>query len=159
MVRVEAGRVTVREGGTLLSSTEGAGPAGSVIIKAEALEMNGGDIQARAEKGSTGSAGTVAVTAGRVALTGLAQIDTSTEGTGPGGTVTVWATETLTIAGHDRETSSGLFSGGGTAGAITADAGRISIRDGGVISSTTFGQGPGGRIIVQARTLEMEGGD
>jgi filamentous hemagglutinin family protein len=62
MVMVEAGRVTVREGGAILSSTEGAGPAGNITIKAGALEMDGGVIQARAEKGSTGSAGAITVT-------------------------------------------------------------------------------------------------
>jgi hypothetical protein len=162
MVMVEAGQVTVREGGAILSSTEGAGPAGSITIKAGALEMNGGDIQARAEEGSTGSAGAITVTAGHVTLTGLAQIDSSTFGAGPGGTVTVQAMETLTIAGHDGLVSSGLFSntsGEGMAGAITVEAGRLTFRDEGVISSTTFGTGPGGRVTVTAGTLEMEGGD
>lgn len=161
MVMVEAGQVSVREGGAILSSTEGAGPAGSITIKAGALEMDGGDIQARAERGSTGSAGAITVTAGRVTLTGLAQIDSSTLGAGPGGTVTVRATEILTIAGHDGLVSSGLFSntsGEGTAGTITVEAGRIILQDEGVLSSTAFGSGPGGRILVNAGTLEMESG-
>jgi large exoprotein involved in heme utilization and adhesion len=136
MVLVEAGRMTVRDGGAILSSTEGAGPAGRITIKAGALEMEGGDIQARAEEGSTGSAGAITVTAGRVTLTGLAQIDSSTFGTGPGGTETVRATETLTIAGHDGLVSSGLFS-----------------------NTSGEGTGSGGRVTVTAGTLEMEGGD
>jgi len=161
-VVVHAGRITMREEATIASNTHGAGPGGSVSIHATSLEVDQGFIQAQAAATSVGDAGTIAVSAGRVTLTGGAQISSSTRGAGQAGTVTVHATEALTIVGRNADgTPSGLFSsttGPGAAGAVMVEAGRITMREGGAIASDAFGAGPGGRVTINTASLEMDSG-
>jgi large exoprotein involved in heme utilization and adhesion len=96
--------------------------------------MDEGSIQAIAEPDSHGDAGNIEVRVGRLTLTGGAQISSSTISTGRGGDLTVEATESITIAGEDSEgVPSGLFSG-------------------------ALSLGDGGRLVVSAPTLHMEGG-
>ena len=161
-VVVHAGRITMREEATIASNTRGAGPGGSVSITATSLEVDQGFIQAQAAENSVGEAGTIAVSAGRVTLTGGAQISSSTRGAGQAGTVIVHAIEALTIAGHNADGKpSGLFSsttGPGAAGAVVVEAGRITMREGGAIASDAFSVGPGGRVTVNTASLEMDSG-
>ena len=64
----------VQFSGYIISTPFGAGPGGSVTIKAGVLEIDGGFIQAQSAAESTGSAGAITVTARRITLTGGAQI-------------------------------------------------------------------------------------
>jgi len=88
-VVVEAGRITLREGGAIASDTSSAGQGGRVTVKTTTLEMAGGLIEAQTAVGSKGDAGAIAVTARDVTLTGGARINSTTLGAGRGGSITV----------------------------------------------------------------------
>src|SRR5262245_42484455 len=124
-VVVHAGRISMREEATIARNTHGVGPGGSVSINATSLEVDQGFIQAQAAETRVGDAGTIAMGAGRVTLTGGARINSITWGAGRGGSITVTTTDAVAISGS----TSGLF-------------------------TNTAGQGLGGDIAVQARQIQ-----
>ncbi len=135
----------------LLSNTLGNGEAGRLFISTPLLTMDAGLIQASAEFGSRGNAGSIEVQAGRLMLSGGARIGSSTSGLGRSGDVTVMATDAISISGSASglfsSTPSGLFSstlGQGDAGHITISAPRLTLTGGAQISSITSGAGRGG---------------
>jgi large exoprotein involved in heme utilization and adhesion len=133
---VQAGRLTLTGGGQISSNTFGSGDGGRVVVSTPFLTMDDGFILARAERGSSGNAGSIEVRGQQFILTGGAQIDSGTGSgsMGRGGDITVEATEAITIAGRNqRGNTSGLF-------------------------SNTFGSGDAGRLVVSALTLTMDGG-
>src|SRR5207244_922561 len=120
-VVVEAGRITMREGGAIASDAFGVGQSGRVTVNTTVLEMESGLIEAQTAAGSMGDAGAIAVTARNVTLTGGARINSTTLGAGRGGSITVTTTGGGTIAGS----ASGLFThpaGRGLAGGISGPA-------------------------------------
>jgi hypothetical protein len=64
--------------------------------------MDNSLIQANASRESSGNAGSIEVRAGRITLTGGAEIDSGTRGPGHGGEGTIIATDAISIAGHDQ---------------------------------------------------------
>jgi filamentous hemagglutinin family protein len=160
-VVVEAPRVTLTGGAQIASNTGGLGQGGTVRVTAtDTLTLDGtspvsptpSSIIATAFGTGTGagSAGSVVVEAPRVALTGGAQIASSTSGPGQGGTVTVTAAETLTITGH----TSGLrttAAGSGQGGDLTVDAHQVQLTDGAVITAESTGAGNAGSLTLTAR--------
>jgi large exoprotein involved in heme utilization and adhesion len=114
-----------------------------------------------------GNAGRVVVQAPRVALTGGAQIASSTLGPGQGGVVQVTATDTLTLAGTSPEgiAVSGIFAsaqgkelGAGNAGRVVVEAPRVVLTGGAGISSSTLGPGQGGAVrVTTAEALTLTG--
>src|SRR5262249_52820464 len=133
----------------------------------------------------SGDAGSIEVRAGRITLTGGAEIASSTLGTGRGGEVTVMATDAISLSGQSGFTSNAFGSGdacrlfvstpiltmdegliqtianpgsSGNAGSIEVQAGRVTLTEGAQISSTTGGGGQGGNVAVAATdTLSFAG--
>jgi filamentous hemagglutinin family protein len=136
----------------LSSNTFASGDAGRLLVFAPTLTMQDGAIQALTE--GSGNAGGLEVQVERLALTGGAQISTSTFGEGRGGTVTVTATESVTIAGRDSQGSpSGLFSrteGPRPGGDLQVAAPFIQLRDGGIVSARSTSSGEAGTVCIQA---------
>jgi large exoprotein involved in heme utilization and adhesion len=140
--------------------------------------MEGGQILASTERSNTGNAGSLEVRGGRLALTGGAQISTSTRGGGRGGDVSVMASEVLSITGADSGLFSSAFSSGnagelfvstplltmddgliqavaatgsqGNAGDIDVRVGRLMLTGGAQIRASTNGAGPAGVVTVTA---------
>src|SRR5262249_37518382 len=99
-VTVTAGTLTIVSNGEIFSSTFGPGNAGSVAARvAGGLVIDGtGDdpnfvtgISSRANAGSTGNAGSVTLTAGRLSIVNGGSIASDTSGPGDGGGVLVTA--------------------------------------------------------------------
>ncbi|MCB1886069.1 MAG: filamentous hemagglutinin N-terminal domain-containing protein [Rhodocyclaceae bacterium] len=171
----DAGEVTVtvddalvlRDGGSINSSTQSRGAAGTVRVRSGSLEMDGADtfVQIGSDVGSDaiGDAGAVLVeVAGTLHLHELALISSSTFGAGDAGRVDVIAGR-LEAGGGSAGTVAGIFSDSnvgatGAAGNVSvAIDGALVLRDGGVISSSTFSGRDAGAVTVRAATLEMEG--
>jgi large exoprotein involved in heme utilization and adhesion len=149
-----------------------------VAIVAPVFEMAGGQIQAVST--GVGNGGTIEVQAGRVMLSGAAQLDSSARGTGRGGTVSVTATDTLSLADNAAIDVHG--SGGGTvvirgstllvdhalisaetagdvngAGIDIAVAEAVHLAPGGTISTTSSGAGKAGDVRITAGSVQMAG--
>jgi large exoprotein involved in heme utilization and adhesion len=167
-VAVTARILELRRGGAISSDTHGEGAAGAVTVQAERLLVDGAGLQratgvfSRAIAGSTGTAGTVAVTAGELELRRGGAISSTTFGPGNAGEVTVDARRLLiTGAGSDRftgitsRTSAAERDGRrivatGSAGRVAVRAGELELSRGGKISSSTTGPGAAGQVSVVA---------
>ncbi|HEY9625067.1 MAG TPA: filamentous hemagglutinin N-terminal domain-containing protein, partial [Crinalium sp.] len=92
-------RLTIRDGGSISTSTRGAGNAGSLTIHAaDAIALDGisrfndpSSILAEASSGSTGNAGTVNITTGQLAMSDRALISVLGFGTGNPGDLAIAA--------------------------------------------------------------------
>jgi filamentous hemagglutinin family protein len=163
-VIVNARTLSIVNGGEIGSETFASGKAGGVTVSvAGGLTIDGTTtpsssftgIASRSEKGSTGSAGSVTVTAGNLHIGNGGLISTSTFASGEAGSVTVRVADKLTIDGtmESPDSSTGIYSQAngtstGNAGDLTVDAGSLYILNRGAISSSTFAPGNAGNITV-----------
>ena len=188
-VAVTAGSLVAIAGGSISSALQTFNPlqpggalpaskgnAGSVAVKVGGpltVTGTGSRIGVQTTPGAIGSAGTIAVTASRIAVTDNAQITSATFGSGPGGSVSV-DTGTLSVttgglisaaafgSGPGGDVSVGVageavLNGGGVdadarstgnAGTVDLSAAGLSIANGGFISSATFASGNAGDVSV-----------
>ena len=131
-VRVNAGSVTILNGGFINGNTGSTGAGGPVLVATPgALLLDGQgtgftEIGASALGPQSGPAGTVTVSAGTVTVRGGAQIASSTAGSGRGGDIAV-STGALTLARGGSIVSNTSASGNGgeialnVGGALTID--------------------------------------
>lgn len=160
MVRVEAQRLDIREGGAISSATSSTNPAGSVEVIADSVRVDGNN-NARVATGinansaGPGDAGDVRVAAREVVITNDGSISSSTLDSGRGGRVLIEA-DRLTVSN-----AGGIFSVAGGSG----DAGLIDLRvkdalaleRGGFIVANTGGTGAAGLIQIQAGSFSAGG--
>ncbi|HWG96071.1 MAG TPA: hypothetical protein VN647_03210, partial [Nitrospira sp.] len=196
-VVMNAATVELSDGSTIRTQTGGPGSAGNIIVKAtESVKLSGEEASIRpsgfysnslAREGVKvtelgGNAGSISITTPRLAITGGARVDTTTQTSGSGGNVTIKATDTITIAGQrivpipedffsvGSDTAGGIFTrtiGGescsgpcGNGGNISLSARQsISVSDGAVISAASTGSGNAGNIGVDAgQQLNVQNG-
>lgn len=163
------GRLEVRNGGLVSSSTWAAGDGGEVRVQAGELLLRGnGDrrgtgIISHAAPGSSGDAGSI-----QVDVTGGAEIveggliSSRTDAAGAGGPVR-FSADSLLIRRGDAHSGSGINSqaylgSSGAAGEVTVDVrGGLQILQGGAIASSSLGAGAAGPVRVSAGELLIDG--
>jgi large exoprotein involved in heme utilization and adhesion len=171
-VTITAGTLEVRDGGVVSSDTRGRGRGGTVTIGADRLVVTSGDIQkggytrisSRPQPLSTGSGGSIKITAGAVEVSDGAVISTSTLGTGNGGDITVQADSVMISGGTQKE--AGIFSttfatfprSSSRGGAVRIIARELEVRDGGGIGTDTRTAGSAGTVTIQAVRLVVASG-
>jgi filamentous hemagglutinin family protein len=154
-LRITADAV-IRNGSFLTTDSVGAGRARDLRLTAGSLHLD--NAVAGSRSFASGDGGNVGVNVGTLALTGGAQISTSTFGTGRGGQLTVEASEVLSITG------SGLFSntyGLGDAGRLVISAPLLTMDNGGQIEAAASGdesRGNAGSLEVRVGRLTLTGG-
>ena len=166
-VTVGAGGLTIEGGALIASSTAGLGKAGDVAMTvANGLTLSGvgpngaSGVTASTQPGSSGQAGQVVLTAGgAIALSGGAEVTTSTAGAGNGGTVQVTAQGALILTDPGTGIIASAEPGSsGNAGSVVAAAPQMTIASGAEIASTTAGTGMGGSIrVTTPGTLVLDG--
>ena len=139
---------------------------GALNISAPSILLDQGILQT--STAGIGNAGSVALTADHVMLTG-GQIRSETEQTtGTGGNITIQASETISISGQftgsdaDTPGPAGIFArsfnSGGNAGNASLEAPIITVTGGGQINSSTSSAGLGGNIdILATNSLSLSG--
>jgi filamentous hemagglutinin family protein len=166
-VTVTADALSIVNGGGITALTRAEGNAGTVTVDAGQLEIDGqgsqfaAGISSQAQKGSSGDAGSVTVTADTLNVNrGI--IDSSTYGPSDAGQVTVTA-DALSIVNGGGITA--LTWAEGNAGTVTVDAGQLEIDGQGSqlvtgISSQTEGgsSGDAGSVTVTADVLSIVNG-
>ena len=166
---IETGRLILRDGGQISTSTFGQGNAGTLLVRVrDSIEVIGiaadgqssSSLAASAELNSTGDGGSLIIETGRLILRDGGQITTSTFGQGNAGTLSVKATDSVEVIGETADAKGGsvLFALAGPgltgdAGDLTIETGRLTVRDGAQIGNGTFGQGKGGTLTVKATNL------
>ncbi|MEQ8971184.1 MAG: filamentous hemagglutinin N-terminal domain-containing protein [Coleofasciculus sp. C1-SOL-03] len=169
-VVVETGRLILRDGAKISSSTDGQGDAGSVTVQAENIELIGtrtdgilpSEFSVGVSKDTTGNGGTVTVKTERLIVRDGAQISSSTLGQGNAGAVTIQA-EDIELIGTRTDGilpsgfSASAVESTGNGGTVTVETEQLMVRNGAQISSSTFGQGNAGSITVRASDMELIG--
>jgi len=160
-VAVSARRIDLRSGGTISTSTATQSDAGSLLVSADVLNLDGGDRSSStsisADSVGLGRAGNLTIRARELKLSNEALISSSTFLGGPGGSINIEATQ------FTAESGAGVFTvtaGGGAAGNIDLKvAEALVLRSGGALSANTGGAGAAGRIQIEAGSFLATGSD
>jgi filamentous hemagglutinin family protein len=167
---VTADTLDIRSDGVIRSATRGKGDAGDVAVAAGQLRIDAAGskiytgIASRADEGSAGNTGYVAVTADTLDIRGRhSGVTNSTEGNGNANRVTITA-DTIDI--RDNGLISSNTEGKGNAEKVTVNAGYLRIDGTGAevftgISSQALKNSTGhaGQVAVRADTIEFRGSD
>jgi filamentous hemagglutinin family protein len=188
-IAIAAGRVAVQDNAQgILTLARGSGSGGDIRITAETIDLSlpstgaaAAGVLASTSIRSSGNAGNIALTTGRLQLTGGAQVNASTLGLGRGGDVLVQARDRIAVVGGTPDGT--VFSSIGSntflleyglnssptappiaiqeaaGGNVRVETRALSIWDSGQITATTNGSGRGGNVSIQAtETIELTGG-
>ena len=170
-------------GGVVSSATFSPGPAGSVTIKANRIELADPDQRRTrpitginaASVFSGGAGGSVSIETGYLGIRDGLQVSTSSDGAGSAGNVQIRAdtievvgsSPTVTLFGVPPATlepiQGSLISatslGTGSAGSVVIEADSISVRDGGEISVSNVVAGNAGNLEISAPILALDQGE
>jgi filamentous hemagglutinin family protein len=168
---ITADSVELVDGGQIRAVTEGDAQAGDVSVTArESLSITGaandGDPSgifatsgSGSETGATGDAGNILVSAKIVEIDAGGEIGASTLGTGAAGNLEIKDAQLVSIRGGPTGARSTVANQGesGPGGNLTITADQIELIDGGEVSATTRGSGDSGDVVLEARTLLVQG--
>jgi large exoprotein involved in heme utilization and adhesion len=144
---VEAGSLTIRNGGQISSATAGKGQGGDVSVTAGSqILLTGPGPQITATSTGAGNAGSIAVSAPRLSLRDGASISTEAQST-DGGNITISASDLVYLQQRSSITTS-VKRANGNGGNIAIDP-RFVILDRSVIAANAVG-GKGGNLLIRA---------
>jgi len=163
---VDTGKLTVRQGAGILTTTFGEGEGGEMSLNAsESVEVTTGSVLFSGTNG-TGNAGSLTINTGSLTVGDAGLISSTTFAEGDGGNLNVNA-ESIELTGIPASASipfpfsqtvpvvpTGLqatSAGSGSAGDVTINTGNLIVRDGAGIGTAAVGEGPGGNLTVTAR--------
>lgn len=167
-----AGQVNIRaandlqvlNSGQIVSLTFGAGEAGSVVISAQDIVVDGivngvfSSIASTSRVNATGDAGGVDILAGNsLNVLNGGNIESNAEGAGNAGSVQIQA-QNIVVDGNGEIFSSAEQQSSGDAGSVIVIAdGQILVINGGQIASSTFGSGNAGSVEIAAAQITLDG--
>ncbi|MGF1527791.1 MAG: filamentous hemagglutinin N-terminal domain-containing protein, partial [Candidatus Competibacterales bacterium] len=167
-IAIDVGRLTLRDGNTILGAGVGESDGGDITVTAGTLLLDGGDAQVltaiAAPSAGTGRGGTIRVSAERLELHNRGGIAADTLGSGPSGDLIVEVGQVL-IDGNGTDLSNGTSTGlsvgtfpgsTGVGGDLVLRADRVEIRDGGGINATAQGMGTAGTITIDTQTMVID---
>jgi filamentous hemagglutinin family protein len=182
-IAVSARRLTVKDGGSVISVTFGRGDGGDVSVSAaQSVELVGvvpgvfsPSLLSAATVGA-GNAGSLRVSTGSLVLRDGGRLDASTVGAGNAGSVTVSATESVEIRGtvpgsvspslvissankvdEILQRTYGLpRSPSGTSGDVTINTPRLTVSDGAQVTVRNDGSGNAGTLAVNAGSIFLD---
>ncbi|MEG4132787.1 hypothetical protein QUA21_27940, partial [Microcoleus sp. Pol1B3] len=162
-LRIDTGRLLVRDGAQVQSGTVSEGNGGSLQIAAtDSVEVSGTSADGRfgsglsAQSQGSGDAGSLRIDAGRLLVSDGAAVSTATRGSGKGGSLQITARDSIELMGNSASSQfgRGLFTsseGSGDAGNLSINTGRLQVSDGAQVSTTTRDSGKGGSLQITAR--------
>ncbi len=168
-LRVITGRLILRDGGQITSSTSSSGDGGTVFVDAsESVEVSGtgmlfgrvfssGLFATTSGDEATGNGGVLSINTGRLVVEDGGSISVAAvEGsTGQAGTLEINASESVEVSGA----SSSLLAESESpkpAGNLTISTDKLIIRDGAEVSVSCTGQGAAGNLQVTARSIRLD---
>ena len=169
---IETGRLNVRDGAQIATSTFSAGNAGALIVRAsDSVELSGegklissGLFAQSNKEATTGAGGNLTIETRRLNVRDGAQISTSTFSAGNAGALIVRASDSVELSGEGKLISSGLFAQSnpeattGAGGNLSIETRRLNVRDGAQITTSTFSPANAGALIVRAfDSVELSG--
>jgi filamentous hemagglutinin family protein len=173
-VSIVSDRLDISNYGQISTSTLGAGNAGSVLIRADVVNMQGVDSRRTSQsaattsistfsgRGAGGSGGDITIISDRLFAREGSAVIAGTASIGNAGNVTVRARE-IELEGTDYTRSiSGLLSTAvtgstGQGGNVTITGDRLRVLNGALIATGTFTSGNAGNIRVNVDDVEVSG--
>lgn len=155
-VEITASDTVLLDFGDIFSDTLGGSSGGDIIISAPRLILRNQSFitsESLGDPGDTGSAGTVTLNVGSLAMSGASRIDTKTKTAGRAGDVTVTASGSVSLDG------SRIFSdttGAGAAGVVSITTGQLELTGGSSVTSEAFDDGDAGSVILDVASLVMD---
>lgn len=163
-------RLVIQDGGSITTRTFSDAKAGSLTVNTSGSveligfsPLNPSIFSALGTATySSGDAGDITVSTGRLTARNGGQIASGTFGGGTGGDVTVDALDSIELIGQTSLFApSSLYAATlnvGDAGDVTVNTSRLAIRDGGNVTSSTVGTGKAGSVTINAReSVEVSG--
>ena len=169
-VRVNTGKLIIRDGAEISTSTFGDGAGGNIIIKAtEAVNIRGNGFNELEDNiisnfvsgeltlsdrvtgifagtEGNGASGNISIETPELIVEEGSIIFTPAFGSGAGGQISINADRVEAIGSGVSASSSGV----GSAGTIAIDAAELIVREGAILGTSTSNSGAGGNIIVRA---------
>ena len=133
---INAGNVIVTDGAAIGTGTFGPGNGGNFTLLVDSLSISNGS-----------------------------RVDSVTTSPGNGGTLTVNAKDFIEVVGASADgsvpsgiTTNAYLPESGNAGSLSITTDRLILRDRGEVATATLGQGQGGALTIDTRTLQLEDG-
>ena len=166
-----AGNLTLTNGTTLLTNTQGIGNAGAIDIAVrDNITVDGenpdgsvSNISSQVAVSANGDAGSINIATTNIEFTNGGSIFANTSGSGNAGNVNITATDTVTF---DGETANGLPGGivsvvlpgsEGRSGDFNITTGNLNFTNGARIDNSTEGIGDAGNVNIAADTITFSG--
>ncbi|EDX73516.1 filamentous haemagglutinin family N-terminal domain protein [Coleofasciculus chthonoplastes PCC 7420] len=169
-IQIDTGRLTIRDGSGISTTTLSPSQGGDLIINAaDSIELSGTTPDEQypsfigAGTRSAGDAGNLTLTTRRLIVQDGAGIGTTSFSVGNAGNLTINAAESVDVLGVSaiRGIPSGISTDTiefGRGGRLTINTQRLNVRDGAVLSASTFGVGEAGSLSVNAsESIELNG--
>ena len=147
-IRIEAGKVTLANAGTIDANSYASGSGGYISLVANELNVDGGTISSNAH--GMGDGGYVEINGGKVTFSNAGKIDASSSGSGLGGYISVNALSSISLSGGAQISSSST--GAGNAGYISINAGNTFTSENSSVTTEAL-LSDGGNISLAARDL------
>jgi filamentous hemagglutinin family protein len=172
-IKISTDRLSLTNGGSLASRTDGIGKAGNVILEAKNNVLLDGinpndkkfvtAISTSVEQNGIGQGGEISIATGTFSLTNGAQLIAVTGGQGNAGNIHISASNAVNISGSTpasgRSTAILAFTESGNSGGnITVDTSAFRISEGAVLDSRTITAGRGGNITINTNFLKVLSG-
>ncbi len=170
-LRIITGKLLVRDGSQVSTSTFGKGQSGTLdVFASESIELVGGTnkfpsgLRSVSEKGASGDAGALIITTEKLIVRDGAAVVAATLTKGKSGTLTVTASKSVELIGTSADGSSASTlstqtEGSGDAGVLKIVTGQLILRDGAQILASTFDKGRGGVLeIIASEFVQVIGG-
>ncbi len=170
-LRIVSDRLQTRNGGEIRTSTDGAGNAGNLSIRANQVDLIGGNLNfpqsglfTNAYSNATGNGGNFDLTvAGKLTLLNGGKIKTETLGAGNAGNLAIQAQQMDVIGLLTADSVSFVSStvrgeqSTGQGGNLAIAVDQLRVIDGGQIAAGTYGLGNAGNLTIQANAVEVGG--
>lgn len=165
---VDTEQLIVQEGAQIAASTQGAGRAGNLFVRAVSVELSGTDpagfpsgLFATVTPDASGAGGNLTIEAEQLIVRAGAQVSVATFDEGDAGNLTIRATDVELIGVASQLSAaglpfpSGLFAGAdldstGEGGDLIIETRHLLIRDGAQAQASTLGAGDAGNLFVRA---------
>ncbi len=150
-LRIDTGKLIVRDGASISAGTEGAGNGGNLTVEAQQIELIGNfqdpfPSSIAAPTDGAGTGGNLEINSNSLSLSQRADIQTEASGMGKAGDITINASD-ISLQGATRINASTVGEGDG--GNLILNTERLDL-DGGQVLAVTRGLGEGGNLTVNA---------
>ncbi|MDY6940131.1 MAG: filamentous hemagglutinin N-terminal domain-containing protein [Cyanobacteriota bacterium] len=156
-ITIDTGRLTVRDGGEVVTRTIGAGNAGRIVINAtESVNLDSGSglfAETTSNANNAGNANSITIDTGELLVQDGSQIGVSTSGAGGVGTIDINATDSVEITGSDSSLLAINVNDtriGPRPPSVQIHTEQFTLSEGATITTFTVGSGPAGEIVIDA---------